>query len=250
MITCSVSACKAGYEHLGESEDCGDIDECSSDIDDCSPEEICINTEGSWRCCLPGYQLAADNETCTDIDECQSGPDSVCSQGQDCFNTPGSHVCCDAGYTLAEDNQSCTDIDECEDIESKKEMKKIPPLPQKYFVLLWKSLYALFLVENEMPETEREQSLYHAVSVVGTLLLQIGEVGHNLMDSLSQGGDTDTEWSITFEQFLANILTESVLVEEFSQKVNVEEALKSWSTDLKRLSSENNEISSRSVFYV
>ena len=141
-------------------------------------------------------------------------------------------------------------VAECDEVESKREMKKIPPLPQKYFVLLWKTLYALFLVENEMPETEREQSLYHAVSVVGTLLLQIGEVGHNLRDSLSLSCDGDTEWSITFEQFLANILTESVLVEEFSQKVNVEEALKSWNTDLKRLSSENSELATRSVFYV
>ena len=143
-------------------------------------------------------------------------------------------------------------MSQCGDIESKGEMKKIPPLPQKYFVLLWKTLYAIFLVENEMPETEREQSLYHAVSVVGTLLLQIGEVGHNLRDSLGSGGggDTTAGWSITFEQFLANILTESVLVEEFSQQVNVEETLKSWNTDLKRLSTDSSEISTRSVFYV
>ena len=104
-----------------------------------------------------------------------------------------------------------------------------------YFVLLWKTLYSIFLVHHEMPETEREQSLYHAVSVVGTLLLQIGEVGHNLKDGPSPDG-----WKITFEQFLASILTESVLVEEFSEKVYVEDALKSWSSgsgDQKRLTS-------------
>ena len=138
------------------------------------------------------------------------------------------------------------------DIESKGDMKKIPPLPQKYFVLLWKTLYSLFLVHNDMPETEKEQSLYHAVSVVGTLLLQIGEVGHNLRDGDKDGADDG--WKITFEQFLASILTESVLVDELSEKVNVEDALRTWNSgsgDLKRLTSlENNEISSRSVFYV
>ena len=141
------------------------------------------------------------------------------------------------------------------DIESKGEMKKIPPLPQKYFVLLWKTLYSLFLVNNEMPETEREQSLYHAVSVVGTLLLQIGEVAHNLdrnKDQPSLAGSGDDGWKITFEQFLASILTESVLVDELSEKVNVEDALRSWSSgDFKRLTSiENSDISTRSVFYV
>ena len=98
----NLSACKAGYMRLDDSEECGDIDECRSVIDDCSPEEICINTEGSWMCCLPGYQLAADNETCTDIDECQPGQGPGCQEDQSCFNTPGSHVCCDAGYALAE----------------------------------------------------------------------------------------------------------------------------------------------------
>ena len=93
-----------------------DIDECSSQIHDCSQGERCINTVGSWKCCLPGYQLGDDGETCTDIDECQSGPDSVCPQGQSCFNTLGSHVCCDAGYTMAEDNLTCVDIDECQDL--------------------------------------------------------------------------------------------------------------------------------------
>ena len=29
--------------------------------------------------------------------------------------------------------------------DSKLEMRTIPPLPQQYFVLLWKSLYALFI---------------------------------------------------------------------------------------------------------
>ena len=41
--------------------------------------------------------------------------------------------------------------------DSKIEMRKIPPLPQQYFVLLWKSLYALFMENNLLPETEEQQ---------------------------------------------------------------------------------------------
>ena len=41
--------------------------------------------------------------------------------------------------------------------DSKLEMRKIPPLPQQYFVLLWKSLYALFMENNLLPETEEQQ---------------------------------------------------------------------------------------------
>ena len=37
-------------------------------------------------------------------------------------------------------------------------MKKIPPLPQKYFVLLWKTLYALFMEPDlSAPSTEEQQ---------------------------------------------------------------------------------------------
>merc|ERR1711868_362388 len=117
--------------------------------------------------------------------------------------------------------------------ETKTEMRRVPPLPQKHFVLLWKTLYALFLGSSEMPETETEQAAYHAVSVVGTLLLQIGEVGKKFekvkledgdSQEVTQGG-SEKDWKITFEQFLANILTEEILVEQLTKKVDLEEAL-------------------------
>ena len=41
--------------------------------------------------------------------------------------------------------------------DSKLEMRKIPPLPQQYFVLMWKSLYALFMENSLLPETEEQQ---------------------------------------------------------------------------------------------
>ena len=139
--------------------------------------------------------------------------------------------------------------------ETKTEMRRVPPLPQKHFVLLWKTLYSIFLGSNEMPETEAEQATYHAVSVVGTLLLQIGEVGSKIDKQLKLGdGDSgdnnnENEWKITFEQFLASILTETALVEHLSQKVNLEEALKSFGPS-DSIRSSSVETSSKSVFYV
>ena len=54
-------------------------------------------------------------------------------------------------------------------------MRKLPALPQKHFVLLWRTLFDLFLDGSaeaaELPE--HQQAVYHAVSVVGTLLLQV-----------------------------------------------------------------------------
>ena len=119
-----------------------------------------------------------------------------------------------------------------------------------------------------LPETGEQQRLYHSVSVVGTLLLQvdfvdlhspntclgqIGEVGQQfsgknlasgadkeeLPPGLVQLGGGDEElaskkngkregleeekgWSITFEQFYASILTEPSLVDNFSQKTDIE----------------------------
>ena len=155
--------------------------------------------------------------------------------------------------------------------ETKTEMRRVPPLPQKHFVLLWKTLYSIFLGNNEMPETEAEQATYHAVSVVGTLLLQIGEVGQKLDKRKSQDENldenldetqenkpgekskiqTDKGWTITFEQFLASILTESTLVDQLSKKTDLEVALQSYAaSDFKKTRQESVETTSRSVFYV
>jgi len=157
--------------------------------------------------------------------------------------------------------------------DSKLEMRKIPPLPQQYFVLLWKSLYALFMENNLLPETEQQQALYHSVSVVGTLLLQIGEVGQKFdkrksfdkefeetvevgdqVDGSVAGKDdksNEQNWTISFEQFLASILTEPALVEHFSDKIDLQVCLKEYNCfGVKRLPSEDTHDGSRSVFYV
>ena len=103
----NLSACEAGYERSEESDDCVDVNECVSYINNCRDDEICFNTPGSWSCCQPGYQLGADNDTCSDINECEDS--SVCLHGQSCFNTMGSFVCCPTGSTPIEDSTQCLD---------------------------------------------------------------------------------------------------------------------------------------------
>ena len=134
--------------------------------------------------------------------------------------------------------------------------------------------FSLFMEDALLPETEEQQRLYHSVSVVGTLLLQvdlvdlhshnscpgqIGEVGQQFsgknlasgsekeelppglvsLQEVDQLGGGDEElaskkngkredlgeeggWSITFEQFYASILTEPSLVDNFSQRTDIE----------------------------
>ena len=101
--------------------------------------------------------------------------------------------------------------------------------------------------------------MYHSISLVGTLLLQIGEVGQRVKDaqqllrskSIDKEGvtkedimappvsysaydlasvvketketteNTNPEWSVTFEQFVASVMNESCLVDFFDRKIDV-----------------------------
>ncbi|GFY60288.1 TBC1 domain family member 9 [Trichonephila inaurata madagascariensis] len=62
---------------------------------------------------------------------------------------------------------------------SVKELKKflfstdlaLPKMNQEKFIDLWKSMYDMFVMHKE------EQRIYHCIATVGTLLLQIGELG-------------------------------------------------------------------------
>jgi len=222
---------------------------------------------------LPGIVMPGELDTTEIVRGCDEGPE-VAADATDFFipdDEPDSAS--DQSYSNTKNIiyqwiMSVTSTGESGDSadvggESKQEMKKVPPLPQKYFVLLWKTLYSLFLTSNEMPETEEEQAAYHSVSVVGTLLLQIGEVGHKIdkMKMVSDYEDAAKEandlknnvndiWKITFEQFLASMLTEPVLENHLKQQINIEEALKDYNlADIKRETA-GVETSSRSVFYV
>ncbi|RUS90405.1 hypothetical protein EGW08_001810 [Elysia chlorotica] len=125
------------------------------------------------------------------------------------------------------------------------------------FIQMWRSLYDLFT------DSVEEQDLYHSIATVGTLLLQIGEVGkrfrHNTDTSSASGGlsplreaqlegqgqvervspaaeatvvedrgrKPDADWSVSFEQLLASMLTESPLVDFFERIYDTTDAVAS-----------------------
>uniref|UniRef100_A0A4W5PV76 TBC1 domain family member 9 n=1 Tax=Hucho hucho TaxID=62062 RepID=A0A4W5PV76_9TELE len=116
-------------------------------------------------------------------------------------------------------------------------MKDLPKLNQSQFIELCKTLYNMF------SEDAQEQELYHATATVTSLLLEMGEVGKLFCHSKDQeeqdqddpeeaktsgpardaGTNTsiDKDWAITFEQFLASVLTEQALVLYFEKPVEV-----------------------------
>lgn len=54
--------CLSGYILEGSS--CVDINECEIDTHNC--EQLCMNTDGSFRCtCISGYRLSSDGRTCS-----------------------------------------------------------------------------------------------------------------------------------------------------------------------------------------
>lgn len=187
--------------------------------------------------------------------------------------------------------------------DSKADFKDVPRLTQVQFIQLWKTLYDMFSDQSQ------EQDLYHSIATVGTLLLELGEVGKKFylkksspsessvtdtplscsadssseMDRLAQqvqqtqlesdksgeetreeiGSDKvgidktseidsasgsnselstksapgvssdsnqsfskpDGDWSISFEQFIASMLTEPPLVEFFEKQMDVTESV-------------------------
>ena len=61
---------------------------------------------------------------------------------------------------------------------------KLPRLPRDYFVHLWKNLMDLIEFGNLKDTTmEGRQEMYHSISLVGTHLLQMGEIGQRVKDA-------------------------------------------------------------------
>ncbi|ELT95953.1 hypothetical protein CAPTEDRAFT_186677 [Capitella teleta] len=117
--------------------------------------------------------------------------------------------------------------------DSKAKLRNVPRMNQWQFIQLCKTLYDMF------HEDANEQKLYHSLATVGTLLLQIGEVGKKFpstsrtpeeedtppipgeVKSLHESGaKVDVEWSISFEQYLASMLTEPALVKQFEERLD------------------------------
>uniref|UniRef100_A0A7N8WMS0 TBC1 domain family member 9B n=1 Tax=Mastacembelus armatus TaxID=205130 RepID=A0A7N8WMS0_9TELE len=112
---------------------------------------------------------------------------------------------------------------------------------QEQFIELCKTLYNMF------SEEPLEQELYHSIATVASLLLRIGEVDDTSVSSYSvvssgslqcediaddtvligggeqrRGSVLDVDWSITFEQVLASLLTEPPLVDYFEKKRDIQ----------------------------
>ncbi|VDI38554.1 Hypothetical predicted protein [Mytilus galloprovincialis] len=108
--------CRSGYgkESANDSVPCADVNECTTESDDC--EQDCVNNVGSYNCrCLFGYELNNDRKTCKQVsDPCGTLSNLTCSYA--CRLKDSTAFCyCQSGYVLQADNQTCRDINECND---------------------------------------------------------------------------------------------------------------------------------------
>ncbi|XP_056132659.1 fibulin-1-like [Lampris incognitus] len=113
-------ACHDGYQLKVDGVNCEDVNECLTSSHNCISGQVCINTEGSFRCqretsCGTGYELT-DHNKCQDIDECALGIHNCASEFV-CNNTEGSFRChpkqsCGDGF-LQDAVGNCIDINEC-----------------------------------------------------------------------------------------------------------------------------------------
>ena len=133
--------------------------------------------------------------------------------------------------------------------------KELPSLPQKNFVHLWKTLQDMFYLQSfDSSEVDMEaERLYHAASIVGNLLLQIGEVGQKVTGDSSNKDvpvDKGEGWALSFQQFVATMLNESDLVKFFDKKFDICDGLANIQESfLHRDDSSAGEVYGRSVFY-
>ncbi|XP_017882346.1 TBC1 domain family member 9 [Ceratina calcarata] len=136
--------------------------------------------------------------------------------------------------------------------DSPLDLKTVPKMSQRHFIALWKTLYDMF------PAQPEEQETYHCIASIGTLLLQLGDVGKKFYvdreeseDSLllaatasqqqtsanmershdrngnpsNSGASNGPDWSISVEQFLASALTGQAIVDFFSKRADLSEAI-------------------------
>ncbi|XP_061923385.1 TBC1 domain family member 8 [Entelurus aequoreus] len=94
--------------------------------------------------------------------------------------------------------------------------KPLPLMNQKEFIQFCKTLYSMFHGDPE------ENELFQAIATVTSLVLQIGEADHRGRAPRSGGGDCpdnwpdskseESEWTVSFAQIFASLLTEQTLV--------------------------------------
>lgn len=70
-----------------------------------------------------------------------------------------------------------------------------------------------------------ESSLFQAIATVTSLVLQIGEASHCSPGASGQGGGPESEWTVSYAQILASLLTEQALVNFFERPLDLSAAL-------------------------
>ncbi|KAF3421656.1 hypothetical protein E2986_04563 [Frieseomelitta varia] len=135
--------------------------------------------------------------------------------------------------------------------DSPLDLKTVPKMSQGHFIVLWKTLYDMF------PAQPEEQETYHCIASIGTLLFQLGDVSKKFYVGRDESEDslllaaiaeqqtpsavershdrngnpsnvvasTGPDWSISVEQFLASALTGQAIVDFFSKRVDLIEAI-------------------------
>ncbi|XP_061782114.1 TBC1 domain family member 8 isoform X2 [Nerophis lumbriciformis] len=102
-------------------------------------------------------------------------------------------------------------------VDKEKDVEKpLPLMNQKEFIQFCKTLYSMFHGDPE------ENELFQAIATVTSLVLQIGEADHRGRAPRSGGGDCpdnrpdskskESEWTVSFAQIFASLLTEQTLV--------------------------------------
>uniref|UniRef100_A0A8C8DAE7 Rab-GAP TBC domain-containing protein n=1 Tax=Oncorhynchus tshawytscha TaxID=74940 RepID=A0A8C8DAE7_ONCTS len=96
---------------------------------------------------------------------------------------------------------------------------------QREFIQFCKTLYSMF---HGNPD---ENELFQAIATVTSLVLQIGEVGHRSRSEVSSEGgagdessersESSSEWTVSYAQILASLLTEQQLVNFFEKPLDL-----------------------------
>lgn len=117
-----------------------------------------------------------------------------------------------------------------QDLVKEKEKDVDKPLPlmnQREFIQFCKTLYSMFHGDPE------ENDLFQAIATVTSLVLQIGEAGHREQTKVSEekaarrtaASDgalaADDEWTVSYAQILASLLTEQALVNFFEKPADL-----------------------------
>jgi hypothetical protein len=103
---------------------------------------------------------------------------------------------------------------------------------QDEFIAFWRIIYNLFV------NLENESEMYHAAATVSTLLLKLGEVSRKYKNDtnmqtntigieviVKEENEASSIWSITFEQLIASLLTDNLLVSYFDAKYDLDRRL-------------------------